>query len=299
MEDVTFYEKRLEVEKRLLAYMHDVSLNSEELQRHVEDYYASGMANTTKHFKFFCDKFIETNKGNPSVYRAAPFFETTWLLLSLGADKRPKEYAVTDLVRFFDERYNGKLTSGYKERYTQACKQGNALSYRRFWDVITAAREQKPMPVLKVDSYRKLICMLAQRSAEDRDHSLWTEATKVVTPNLNSLMKHFTPEEMAKDNRLRMNAVGNIGTVAEPVYMPFITLNIPAFLGVLDIVLRNKFDERPQCRAARVIKLPLINTYAHYMVPITECKKAPEEVSPAAQLSKLLEVVENRRRKHA
>lgn len=299
MEDVTFYEKRLEVERKLLAYVHDVPLDSAELSKHVEDYYAGGMANTKKHYNFFCDKFIGGNKDKPSVFRVAPFFETTWLLLSLGADDKPKGYAVTDLVRFFDEKYNGSLAHGYKDRYTQACKQGNALSYRRFWDVITAARKNKPMPLLQVDSYRKLICMLAQRSTENRDHTLWTEATKVVTPNLNSLMHYFTPEEMAKDNRLRMNAVGNIGTVTEPVYVPFITLNIPALLGVLDIALRNRFNETPKCRAARAIKLPLLNAYATYMVAITESKKAPAEISPAAHLAKLLEVVENRRRKRA
>lgn len=300
MEEQSFYEKRQEIEMSLHASVHNIEdKNSMEVWQIMRDYHSKGMQNTKEHYKLFHNRFIRPNMKNPPAIRTVPFYETTWLLLTICGDLKAKEYAVTDLIRFFDKKFKGRLTHNFQANFEKSCKQGNALYYKPFRNIINAARNKKPCPMLLSDNYRKLINMLALYSAKSRDHTLWAEAAKVVTSRLNSILQQATQEQMEKDVQLRISAVGNIGSVICPVYMPFITINIASFFNMLDIGLKQQLEYRPECRIAYSIKLPLLYTQSIMMTAAVEGKKAPKGVSPAAQLSKVLEVTENIRRKNS
>lgn len=296
-EQKTFYEKQRERERNLHAYVHNIDEDSQEAWKILEDYHAKGCPNTTDHYKLFYDKLILNNREKPAKEYMAPFFETTWLLLTLNEDLKPKEQAVSDLVRFFDEKFKGRLTYNFEAKFGSICKQGNALSYKRFKHIINASRDNKPSPELYVDNYRKIVSMLALYSASSRDHTLWTEAAKIVTPGINNILTQAPQEEMEADARLRTSTIGNIGTVVTPVYMPFIAINMPAFVNNIYYGLNYVMKNTPACRAARVLRLPLLYTHSIIMTAALETKQPLEGISPAVRLSKLFEVTENQRRK--
>lgn len=288
----SFYELVRATEDRIIQISAGKEASKQEVDALIDAYHQSPKRNQVEDIKRF-QKFIVHNAKQPLLLRAVPFYETTWMLCGMGEPETGISQVAASMLKAVNKLTGGDLIKNHDGLFKNLIEEQDNLNKRTLSTWLTAAQKGEVIEIKRFDIYRKLVRTMSHAAKTYKaPHTFWAN----ISTNVPEICRHMlitNDKSGAAYNKL--SCVGDIGTVDSPVYMPFITVNLPGVLGEVKKNMDVSIGGRPAA-AAKNMNFPL--TYTQAVIFITaKYSKVDFPQYPVTELNKLFEVNENRRRR--